>query len=332
MNDTLKRQWDMMQMIPRQPSKVSTTQLVQDLAAEGFSVGARTIQRDLMKLSATFPLVCDNRDKPYGWSWLKDSQVMNVPGMGTHAALAFYLAKKHLEMMLPKETSHHLKPHFDMAAQVLDAMPKDKGLPAWRDKIRVHRRGQFLAPPAVQVEVQEQVYDALLLNRRIKVTYTPRYQNEEKEYEVHPLGIVLKDGIIYLVCTYRDYSDIRLMALHRMKKAERMDVPSMIPKGFTLDAYIESGDLDFAVGDKIELKARINNDITVHLQERPLHESQIITSENGQSELNVTIQDTNELRWWLMGFGDQVEILEPQSLRQYFSDRAHQMAKIYQNL
>ncbi|MBL4759446.1 MAG: WYL domain-containing protein [Mariprofundaceae bacterium] len=330
MNDTLMRQWDMMQMIPRQPSKVSTTQLVQDLAAEGFNVGTRTIQRDLIKLSTTFPLVCDNRDKPYGWSWLKDSQVMNIPGMGTHAALAFYLAKKHLEIMLPKETSHHLKPHFDMAGKILDAMPSDAGAPAWRDKIRVHRRGQFLTPPAIQAEVQEQVYEALLLNRKIKVSYCGRNDTEEKEQEVNPLGIVLKDGLIYLVCSYWDYSDIRLMTLHRMSAAQRMDIPSKVPEGFNLDAYIASGEMDFSVGDEIHLKARISENMAVHLQERPLHTTQIISEiDDEQILLDVTVQDTNELRWWLLGFGDQVEILKPDNLREHFRSIAENMAKSY---
>jgi len=331
MNDTILRQWAMLHHIPRQPSKISTTALVQYLATEGFTPTERTIQRDLVKLSATFPIVCDDRDKPYGWSWNRDSNVMDVPGMDTHTALAFYLAKKYLETMLPKETSRHLKPHFDMARKVLDAMPTDTGAPAWRDKIRVHRRGQFLTPPAVQSEVQEQVYEALLLNRKLKVSYCGRSDDKAKEHEINPLGIVLKDGLIYLVCTYWDYSDIRLMTLHRMESAQRMDIPSAMPKGFNLDKYIESGELDFVVGDEINLKANISADMAVHLQERPLHATQTMSeSDDGRMVLKVTVQDTNELRWWLLGFGDQVEVLEPIGLRQHFSDLANNMANTYQ--
>ncbi|MDQ6996457.1 MAG: WYL domain-containing protein [Mariprofundus sp.] len=42
-----------------------------------------------------------------------------------------------------------------------------------------------------------------------------------------------------------------------------------------------------------------------------------------------TTQDTHELRWWLLGFGDQVEVLEPVSLRNSFRIIVRNMAEAY---
>jgi len=55
-SDTLMRQWQMLRLIPRHPLKVSTTDLKNKLADEGFETTQRTIQRDLMKLSDTYLL------------------------------------------------------------------------------------------------------------------------------------------------------------------------------------------------------------------------------------------------------------------------------------
>jgi len=41
------------------------------------------------------------------------------------------------------------------------------------------------------------------------------------------------------------------------------------------------------------------------------------------------MQDTSELRWWLLGFGDQVEVLKPASLRKHFARMAANMATAY---
>ncbi|RLL51194.1 WYL domain-containing transcriptional regulator [Mariprofundus sp. EBB-1] len=324
------RQWDMLHLIPRHPSKISTTDLVQRLSAEGFNTTARTIQRDLTKLSATFPLICDDRDKPYGWSWRRGSDVMDVPGMDTHTALAFYLAKKYLGTMLPRESLKHLQPHFDMAGKVLNAIPTDTGIPVWRNKIRVLRRGQFLTPPTVQVEVQGTVYDALLLNRKIRVSYCGRNDSSAKEHELNPLGIILKDGLIYLVCTYWDYEEIKLLPLHRMKTAQRLDVPCQIPGGFNLDEYIDSGELDFAIGETIKLKVLFSSDAAFHLGERSLSDDQtVIEHSDGRMKITASVQDTSELRWWLLGFGDNVEVLEPKSLRDNFRDIVIGMTENY---
>jgi len=330
MSDTLMRQWQMLRLIPRHPSKISTTQLIHSLADDGFKTTPRTLQRDLTRLSTVYPLLCDDRDKPYGWSWSADANVHEVPGIDSDTALAFYLAEKHLEPLLPRTTIKRLAPHFKRAEEVLDQADADKGNPAWRNKVRVLHRGPGLKTPAIVPEVQTAVYNALLRNRRLDVHYLRRGEVDTKHYELNPLGLVLKDGLFYLVCSMWDYEDIRLLTLHRMQAASVIDIPCTAPDNFDLDSYIESGELDFAVGGSIKLKARISNQVAIHLQERPLHEDQTLTEcDDGDYILESTTQDTNELRWWLLGFGSNVEVLKPSELREEFWKISQQMHTTY---
>jgi len=330
MSDTLMRQWQMLRLIPRHPLKISTPELVQRLADADFSTTQRTVQRDLLSLSDIFPLQSDERSKPFGWSWMADADVLDVPGMDTDTALAFYLAEKHLEPLLPRTTTKRLQAHFRTAAHVLDRIASDKGNPAWRNKVRVLLRGPGLQAPAIKPEIQAGVHDALLRNRRLKVTYKPRGQDGDKDYEINPLGLVLKDGLVYLVCSMWDYPDIRLLTLHRMQKANPLDIPASVPDGFDLDAYIASGELDFAIGGKITLKARFTTGAAFHLQERPLSADQtLIPQDDDWLLLTASVQDTSELRWWLLGFGDEVEVLKPKALRRDFKDIASSMQEQY---
>jgi len=330
MSDTLMRQWQMLRLIPRQPSKISTSELKQRLADEGFSTTPRTLQRDLVRMSSIYPLLCDDRDKPFGWSWNRDANVHEVPGIDSDTALAFYLAEKHLEPLLPRTTIKRLRPHFKRAEEVLDQADADKGNPAWRNKVRVLQRGPGLKNPSIHADVQSAVYDALLRNRRLDVVYMPRGADKSKQYEIHPLGLVLKDGLFYLVCSMWDYPDIRLLTLHRMNKASVMDIPCTVPDEFDLDDYIASGELDFAIGGEIKLKARISSQIAIHLEERPLHKDQQLTvCDDGSYLLESTAIDTNELRWWLLGFGSNIEVLAPDDLRNDFQEISEQMAAIY---
>ena len=330
MSETLMRQWQMLRLVPRSPSKMATTEIKQRLADEGFNVTQRTIQRDLMTFSSIFPLSCDDRDKPFGWSWMSDADVMDIPGMDSHTALAFYLASEHLESMLPVGTVQHLKPHFESAKHVLDAIKTESGAPAWKDKVRVLHRGPRLTPPRIITEVHEEVYEALLLNRQLNISYKSRGYNKPREYNINPLGLVLKDGLFYLVCTFGDYADVRLLTLHRMESAKKLDIPCQIPNGFSLDAYISTGELYFAIGGDIKLKARVSKQVAFHLEERPLNVDQKLTDSGDKSWfLEVTVQDTNELRWWLMGFGENIEVLEPTKLREQFREAANAMALNY---
>jgi len=314
MSDTLMRQWQMLRLIPRHPSKVSTTQLIHSLADAGFEVTPRTLQRDLVKLSEIYPLISDERSKPFGWSWRSGAAVMDIPSMDSHTALAYWLADQHLKPLLPKTTLKKLQAHFDAATDVLNKISTDQGAPAWRNKVRVLHRGPNLKSPVIDEDVQNNVYDALLRNRKLSITYHPR-NNGEKEYELHPLGLVLKDGISYLVCTIWDYTDIRLLTLHRIEQSEVLDIPIDVPESFNLDEYIASGELDFVIDGSIKFKAIFSKEAAFYLEERPLSDDQCIADVDDKVELTATIHDTSELRWWLLSFGDQVEVLEPKGMR-----------------
>ena len=78
MGDTVLRQLAMLRAIPPAPRKISTSMLRDRLIEEGFAVDIRTVQRDLGKLSTLFPLACDGRSKPHGWSW-RNGQDRLVP-------------------------------------------------------------------------------------------------------------------------------------------------------------------------------------------------------------------------------------------------------------
>ena len=71
----------MLQLIPRSPRKVSVQKINKQLNVHGYETTDRTIQRDLIKLSKNFPLISDERDKPFGWSWSKDAPVYDLPSM-----------------------------------------------------------------------------------------------------------------------------------------------------------------------------------------------------------------------------------------------------------
>ena len=43
----------------------------------------------------------------------------------------------------------------------------------------------------------------------------------------------------------------------------------------------------------------------------------------------VTVADTAELRWWLLGFGDGVEVVRPKALRNEFREMTNNMARMY---
>lgn len=330
MADTIYRQWLMLKTIPRYPRKVDAAAIERQLADQGIEIHRRTIQRDLISLSTIFPIVCDDDHKPYGWSWAKDAEVLDLPNMDPNTALTFRLVQDFISPMMPPITLRALKHHMEKAAAVLSSLPAN-GMRDWPRKMRVIPAGQPLIPAEINPEVLNTVYEALLLEKRFTLTYLKRGAKTPGEYDVNPLGLVFRGGLIYLVCTIWEYKNPIQLILHRMIGAKLSDRPQETPPGFSLDAYIRSGEFGFLYSEKpLRLQARFNKEAAIHLAETPVSEDQKL-KEDGEEHiiLKATVQDTLFLRNWLLGFGELVEVQKPASLHKEFSDRVKQMAALY---
>ena len=316
--DTTYRHWLMLQMIPRHPRKIDGAAIEARLRDAGYDTTRRTIQRDLMMLANVFPLICDGKTKPFGWSWSADAPGLTVPNMDPAAALTFRMVEQHLAPLLPRSAFRSTEPYLSRAGQVLDRLSENR-LRSWPQKVRVVPRSQPLQPPEVKEEVLEAVCKALLEERRLSARYRKRGESEAKGYEVSPLGLVFQDRIIYLVATLWDYEDPLLLLLHRFESAALLEKTCTPPAGFDLAAYSES-ELHFPEGEKaMRLEALFDTGAAAHLAETLLSGDQSLTEKSdGRVLVKATVADTAQLRWWLLGFGDRVEVLKPKRLREEF--------------
>jgi predicted DNA-binding transcriptional regulator YafY len=328
MSNTLSRVMAMLRHIPRHPRKIDTNALRQRLERAGYDISIRSIQRDLNDLSCILPLVADN-GRPQGWSWQADADPFHLPFLDPQAALTFHLVERHLHTLLPESTLNYLAPWFRTATAVLEA--NDHGVTRWPDKVRVLPRGLRLQSPAIDASVHTALYDALLQERQVNIRYLQRQATEAKDYVVHPLGVVARDTVIYLVCTMWQFTDVRQLALHRMQAVTILKDACNRPADFCLDAYIAGGAFGYPESqDAICLDALFTSGIAAHLSECPLADDQRIVPEGaGHVRVTATVLDTKELRWWLLGFGDQVTVLGPTLLRDRMRNVVASMAARY---
>ncbi|NOT19195.1 MAG: WYL domain-containing protein [Sideroxydans sp.] len=326
------RQWQTLRLIPRHPRKITASELCANLQADGFVVGKRTVERDLQSLGTIFPIVSDERSKPYGWCWQSNAPTFDLPGISNSAAIALLLARDHLHTLLPISTLAQLHPYFALAEKKLSTLEQHTQITGWQHKVRVIPATQPLLPPAIEEEVQATIYEALLMEKQCLIAYQKRDATEPENYPVHTLGLVQRGQILYLVCTIRTYPHLRLLALHRIKAVALLDDATVPPVDFDLDAYIASSAFGWMPKESIKLKAIFVQEAAAHLYETPLETNQALFElEDGRIQLEATVQETLQLRWWLQGFGDAVEVVEPKQLRQQMADSAKRLVDRYEN-
>jgi len=329
-HDALFRQWHMLRLVPRYPRKITVQDIRRGLDGAGFEITERSLQRDLNDLSNVFPLVCDDRARPHGWSWQKDAASFDLPGLSVPEALTVAMAERQLRNLLPLPMLDQLQPHFKAARRRLEAEPGKDGRRSWLDKVISIPPTQPLLAPKIDPEVQRVLSEALLHERQITIRYRKRGDKTPTESRIHPLALIQRGPMLYLSCRFFDYEDIRTLAVNRIDSAQLLEERTKYPAGFSVNRLQEAGVWGFGAGEMIRLEAIFQPGYGDHLYETPLSKDQVL-AELPDSRLRViaTVSDTPQLQWWLMGFGGGAEVVSPKSLRAAMVEMASELADVY---
>ena len=323
---TAARQWAMLKGVPRSPLKVTTAELEARLRSEGFHVSRRTIERDLHLLSVQFPLVLDDRSKPYGWSWAKGASFEFMPKLTPAQGVALLLASAHLATLLPEAMQKELAPVFQAAEQSL----AHSGWKDWHRKTAVLPTGLALLPPRIPAGTLPRIESAVAHRRCLRANYRSKGSRKSREVVIHPLGLISRGPVMYLVCTLFDYEDVRQLALHRITDPVETGEPVKQPKGFDFRQYAEEAAPRYLSRGPIRLVARFDGPAAEHLGETPLSLDQTWKDlPDGRVEVTATVEHDETLQWWLMAFGSQVEVIAPTGLRSWMKREMQYSVKKY---
>ena len=326
MADSGLRQILILKKLPREPRAISTKQLHAYLIDLGYTVSIRTIQRDLQTLSTIFPIIEPNKSNEEGWRMEKSQASQSLPVMEPNAALTLLMAQQHLGQLLPKNVLTSIHPYIDEAKATLKALDK-KALLSWQNKVRIIPSSPLL-PSSQSDRFIHIIYEALLRNKKILATY-----NDKKGSVICPYGIVQRGNQFYLICTFFDFSDIRITALQRYSDVILSDESFTINEDFNLDTYIKSGEMSWPWDGRnhINLGLEVNDWLASYLTEFPLSTDQSIQASEteGWHDLNANVLDTHELREWLLSKGDAVKITQPPELREWVVEMIDSVKNFY---
>lgn len=134
--------------------------------------------------------------------------------------------------------------------------------------------------------------------------------------KVNPLGFLVAHGGIYVVAWIHAHKERRLLNLSRVAKCKILDEQFEAPEENPLDAY-QAGSFnlwdDQGPGD---VRIRFTARSAPAIRARRIHPKQQIEElEDGGLDLRLRIGGKMEIIWWLMQWGDQAELLEPNDWR-----------------
>ena len=325
--DTAIRYISMLSYIPMEPNDISTAELKKRLEGENFLVDMRTIQRDLERLCDKFPL--DNRHghgRELRWFFRKGT-ANQWPAMNTDTALTLLMAEKNLKPIIPKQAFNSLASLVNQAKETLKVQDKSGSKKIWSDSVRIVPKGFSLQPADIQPDVMTNIFDAMGKHRQLRIT-----NKSGMESVINPLGLVMRGSMLYLVSNYHGYDDIRITALHRIVTANIEMSDLVTPKGFNLDDTLNSGLMSWRLdpGKPKNFEIEVNAGIALYLEENRVNPTQTIKKlDDGNSLVKFASEDTLELRQWLLGFGAEIVVNKPASVRKWIIEMGKEIVEQY---
>ncbi|MEZ5377446.1 MAG: YafY family protein [Acidimicrobiales bacterium] len=289
--------------------------------AEELEISVRTARRDLEALSMAGIPVYPQRGRGGGWQLIGNART-DLTGLTASEAQALFLTVG---------TSAVASPALRSAAQKLvQALPESFRGEATRASEAVMidpaRWGRNDRPEPL--DFLEPLQSALLAGRQVELAY--RGANAAPSVRVvHPLGLVTKAGVWYLVAMTAKGQ--RTFRVSRVTGVEVLDEPSETPADFDLReawaAITESVDR----GQRPVTATGIADPWTLGPL-RFLFGSSLTIGEprpDGRYDVTMAAQSEQALAGLVAGLGAALELVEPATVRTLLADIGHQLTNTY---
>jgi proteasome accessory factor B len=166
-------------------------------------------------------------------------------------------------------------------------------------------------------------------NRRMRVDYSGML-GEPKVHEFDPYTLLMYRGGLYVVGRSHRRGAVITFAVERMRHIERLPDTFEYPEGYSPEKHSQ-GIFGIIEGPQTAVELLIKDAPTrAYLESRRIHPTQQFRPRrDGRTVLSMTVRGTDELKYWILGFGPHIEVLRPAALRNEVAALLNAAARAY---
>ena len=185
-------------------------------------------------------------------------------------------------------------------------------------------------------EYLQVIIESMKDNHVLNITYKSYNKTEERNFDVQPYCVKLFRQRWYLIARSTDpaYYDkgLRTYALDRVRDIQKTDITFAIPKGWDAQNYYEGcfGIYSDQQTPQQTVKLKFTNTQANYIRDLPLHESQKeIKCDDDYCIFTYNLRPTFDFQQEILRNGENVEVIEPEWLRNRIADAVKQMWNKY---
>lgn len=295
-----------------------------ELAAQ-LGVTRRTIFRDLKTLqSAGVPCY---HDEEKGGYHITDSFYLRPLNLTLPETLALLLVAQHdrNSQTLPLQ-----RQAYQAALKIQSALPSHLREHCCNTLRTVSVRPGARVPHDRLEESFAQLQRAIRERRQVEMTYDSLHDKEVLELALEPLHLHFSRRAWYVIGRSLLHEEIRTFKLKRIQQIKVLNKRFVLEKPFRIDAYLGNAWALMPEGEMYRVRLRFTAMVAQNVAEVLWHRTQEITwQKDGRLVYEADVDGLTEISWWILGYGDQVEVLGPEKLRGMIAERVENMGRLY---
>ncbi len=186
--------------------------------------------------------------------------------------------------------------------------------------------------PLTEARVHYEVLlEAWIQRRQVRIEYESASERVTLSTLLAPYRLLFSRRSWYVIGRSSRDRAVRTYNIGRITGIQLMDGNYRVPKNFRLDRYL---------GDAWHLIRDTANRHTVEIRFLPLvarnvaevcwHRTQVCEwLPDGSLRYTVTVDGLSEIAWWILGYGDQAEVISPPELRERIRNQIDRMQARY---
>ena len=316
--DQLIRQWTLIRLLTGRIGR-TLAQLANELG-----VTKRTVQRDLEVLTtAGFPVTSDMRNGTVFWHFMEGFHAEMPIALTLTEQMALYFSKGLFKPLQGTPMYESLESAMQKIGSQLPAQSfqflrgLDQGISVSSFGLKDYSHSE---------EVLEVLTRAVFQRFTVRILHRAVHHKQAIEREVNPYKLWYVNNGLYLVGHDHREDDLRTFAVERIQSARLTNQRFEIPPDFNFEE-IKKTAFNMIWGEPQEVKIPFSPSQAPYIRERTWHPSQQIETEcDGSIILTLRIADLDEVKRWLIGFGAEAGVLEPEELRKDISSECAKLA------
>ncbi|WP_379152241.1 helix-turn-helix transcriptional regulator [Paenibacillus sp. sgz5001063] len=290
--------------------------------ADQFETSVRTIYRDIQALSeAGVPII---GAPGQGYS-LMDGYFLPPVGFTAEEAVALIMGTDFIEQRLDAYYGSVAKAVRRKIEAVLPEPVRSES-----NRVRETMRLLHTKEPVTGHKEKDYLGDvrrAVLERRKLSFTYLKSLPgsdgNRKSMRKVAPYGLVFIQGNWILIAHCDLRQEIRHFRLSRMTELDVLDESFTVPTGFDLSRYRQPDDRN------IRVQIRVNPEKADKIAETGSFYMETMEERKDSLLFTFRVRHTEELLPYVLSWGGDVEVLEPESFRHRIREEADKILKRY---